>query len=350
MRNQLAFWGQGTIPAVFNDPISLAFDGTFLWTCDMGNSLIQKINVTSLKVVHIVSLTSFGVTAAREIRYYSGHLYVSCLDSDLVIIINATSGSVVGKVLLSKRARSVTFDGGGNFFASAALRTSIPDTLYKFSIASVLAAYPGFGTATTSFVLAPHLETLTYGAGYVWASEGSPNLVLGVTYDRVSRIDPAAGTLVPYNFYLATNYQSINLLTSLFAFGSVWIAGNGAAGNAQVAVGVEFLARFDPATFAADPTAFVSLVSSGTPQGLISDGTYIWSVGFGGRVKRISTGAGTEAVVASLVTGASERLFDVAFDGTSIWAVCRDTSNRGLVRISTGVGTEAVNGRILNGG
>jgi hypothetical protein len=176
---------QSNIPALLEQPMSLAYDGSLIWLADMGHSVLQAINPlgTTPGVVVAIDLSSYGVSQIREVRYRSGIVYASCHDSNKIILVNTTTKSVVGIVSVSQRARCTVTDNSGNFFAGVGVIGDDP-RLYKYSISSVLAAFPSDG-AETAFYDYPftaynpqHIdnafkfETLTFDGTYIWAGTG----------------------------------------------------------------------------------------------------------------------------------------------------------------------------------
>jgi len=184
-----------TIPSVFIEPISITFDGTYLWTADFQTPLIQKIDpgLASPGVIIAIDLTSFGVTKVRNIKYdpFSGMLVACCYESRRVIIIDPTLDTVVGTatVAASEFAQAVTFDGAGIAWVST-FKTSAPveSYLYKYNINNVKAAFPSEGTQIVKFIFGNtnyvnpfRMETLHYGGGYLWAGAGTNMPVTGST-------------------------------------------------------------------------------------------------------------------------------------------------------------------------
>jgi hypothetical protein len=176
------------VPTYFKQPISLTFDGSHLWVADMSTSLVQKVDPAGPGVTLAVNLASLGVTVVRKVKYNNGIVYCCCHDSGVVALIDTTTNTVVGKcnLIAGDRARSVTFDGAGNFWISSILTTTSTLTyarLYKFSIASTLAAFPSAGTSLQTTIYSHHIEEIDFANGHIWASNGGArNIEFGDEY------------------------------------------------------------------------------------------------------------------------------------------------------------------------
>jgi len=168
----------------FNTPISLAFDGKFLWVADMGSSLARKVDPGLPGIVKAIDLSSYGVTQSREVLFNNNLLYYCCHDSHLFIIIDPSTDQVVGKFTVPDRARYVAFDGAGNFWAASTDTSSLNYyTLFKVSIASTLAAFPGEAAATYTAKYSHHLEQIVFANSFFWVSNGGArNIEFGDEY------------------------------------------------------------------------------------------------------------------------------------------------------------------------
>lgn len=356
------------IPAVFVQPISVAYDESeHFWTADMGTALLQKIdaNVEQPGVVAAVNLSSFGVSAVREIKYdpVSGYLFASCHDSDLVLIVNKATNAVVGKVLLGNRARATVTDGSGFFFAAESPGSAGTSILHKFSISAVIAAFPSNGTAVASYPYSFHIENMTFGSGFIWAGVGTQNYIHPPTLNVyqagfggvLMRIDPSTGTLVT-----ARADRNRYVWNAFYAFGSIW---SGVTGPD--------LQRWDPATFSPQlspgnplyvlhPTDTPASFNTGMMTGeFTTDGANVW-MGSNISDKRIhSVNPTTNVITAYQMHNTFFNADSVAYglansgNGSAVWSTSRygSISNTapGLYRYLDQAGNINRAYRIING-
>lgn len=189
--------------------------------------------------------------------------------------------------------------------------------IYKYLWKNILTAYPSLYTTTTAkFSPGFHIEEIVYGAGFIWGTAGQNGPV-----NKVYRIDPSSGAVVTY-----THGGSSRLFGCLFAFGSLWVT----SGNSN------FILRFDPATFPGGTPTTIIVDPGGTISNtaeLGADDTTIWVSNGSNSTNalpyafRVSTGLGTEAVIATLtIPGTDGTSQGVAFDGQTIWIGVRNAS------------------------
>lgn len=368
------------VAASFADPVSCAYDpgdrdpnGAHVWVCGMGSPVLQKVQVAlsdstpvaSPWVVREVDLSALwggraglrpsAPVRAREVRAWGGYVFVSCHDSRLVLIVDPATDEVVGRCLLAKRARSVAFDGAGNFFAAGADINDlpgIPDVVYKFSVAGVIAAWPDFGTPSAEWpasvvygesTVKPHVEEMTYGGGYLWFGTGSWQ---SGSYGGIVRVDPSTGAM-EYHAFGGGHTGWLQMAVS-FHGGFLWVTGKANPGNSYLGDYEMFVAQLDPGDLP-NPVKYVGLGAAQTngqgDQGLVSDGASMWAVGsadsnsFLGAAFAVDESTGS---VSQTPTDFSDSLYGCCFDGTSVWAVVRSNGEGGpgpgLVRFNAASG------------
>jgi hypothetical protein len=173
------------VPSFFSQPISIT-SGTdsnnkmFLWVADRGTSFITKVDpfATPEPIVHSqINLAAFGVdpnNGIRQVKYDNGIIYACCHDNNVLILIDATTDNVIGVCNLGQRSRSVAFDGAGNFWASTidSNLSLFRTTIFKFSIADTLAAFPGSPTPLFQHNLNHHVEHIEFFNGFLWLASG----------------------------------------------------------------------------------------------------------------------------------------------------------------------------------
>lgn len=384
------------VPAKLSHPIALTSNGAFLWVAAVQGTpakdghIVQKVDKGLLApaVVGVTDLSAYSrggegidalnpapvAVAVRQLRAHGDYVF-ACLQSSqnfndstvsgFCVIIKVSNNTIAGHVRLLSAStanrtadcRAVTFDDAGNFFLSQNSLVTNDNFIHKFSIADVVAAYPAYGTPTLSVptpdeIAHPgtrnYIEDMAFGAGYIWAVVGAIN----AQPTEFLRIDPA--TLDVTAQQLAAPFDTTYMHAVRFAFGSVWTTvGSGADSVAML--------RFDPATFPSAPIAALSIPTGNTFQSatdLESDGTFMWFVDGGSTTAsvqytlyRFSTGLGTEACVASVVSPeTTDQFAGLAFDGTNIWAASRNGAQPGLVRTSMSPGTEAIDYSLVDGG
>lgn len=329
------------IAADFNTPKVITYGSGAIWLADVGKPFITKIATAPQdhpRVVAKIDLSGFGVTLARDMFYdATSNLVFACTHrSNQLFAIDPTSNAIVGIAALSERVRNVCIDHangtvymtGGNFGSS---------NLHSFLLADMLASYPSSPTISTHS-LGIYSEEIVFGGGFIWGTRGFGGPGQG---NDVNRIDPTNFTVTTYS----GDILSLGILFGcVYDFGSLWVADSSSSPHQ--------LLRFDPSSFPSNPTVIPLPTRANY---ICSDGTYIWCGGsdpFGGfgHVCRVSTGIGTETVVATPHTNANELTYSLAFDGANIWAtVPFGPAGAGLVRFSTGVGTEAFNYRLITG-
>jgi hypothetical protein len=166
------------LPPPLEEPISLAFDGTHLWSADTGTGFICKTVTSELTqpfpgVSKVIDLTSFSINKVREIRYHDGIIYVCGHDSHKLILINATTHAIVGKVTFAgQRVRSITFDNSGNYWVACSTPNYNTTQVFRQGILSTLQAYPGEPTEPLVLPISAHIENISFGPGYLWMGSG----------------------------------------------------------------------------------------------------------------------------------------------------------------------------------
>lgn len=316
-----------------------------------GLTLLTKIdgsNPAAPSLVTQIDLSTYG-TGLKSVRVNAGKVFVgpkgpkNSQNTAPFVIVDASTNAIIGLGSVSTggdqmRPVDFAFDGAGNVYVLGFQYTTTTTTIYKYNIAAVLAAYPAvYSTPLAKFPTNNHCEQITFGGGFIWGSSGQNALI---STNRFSRIDPSVGTVT---FFDQTDASMNSAYGCLYAFGSLWGTGGGYT-----------IYRFNPATWPSAPTIIVidpSHVNSNSAE-LAADNTTIWvSNGFNfvsslRLLYRVSTGLGTEAVIAHPAApsplGTTQ---GVIFDGRStIWTTLRFAPNPadvGLASFSTGLGTEA---------
>ena len=317
-----------------------AGDAYFLWVVDKSTTQLTKVNGTNPSAPSLVTQINFSAygTGGRTVSVNGNYVFVGMFDTaapSQFIIVDSTTNAIVGAADIgtagigtAPRGHSFTFDGLGNVFCVVSNNSSVLGSVYKYDIASIVAAFPAvYSTPIAVFATGRHIENLSFGAGYLWASEGQ-----NIFPSRFRRIDPVTGTEVFYTD--GTAYWGCH-----FAFGSAWATRMGAGQ----------LVRFDPATFPAAPIATVTTSPFHGVAEITSDATTIWAAcgsnfsSFEPNVVRFSTGLGTEAQIAIVTAaGVSNTSQGIAVDGgNAAWATLRRNAGIGLASFSVGLGTEA---------
>lgn len=365
--------------AQFVEPVSITFDGTYLWTADRGNALLHKVdpNATPLPgVVEVVNLaaTEATVTQTREIQYDSGsgYLFIACFDADFVLIVNPSNNQVIGKLPTGNRARSLTFDGAGNVWT-----LGIPGggamgvDLRRYGIAAAVSAYPTSATPSASYSYPTHhFEVLTFGAGYIWSSGGLTEhyrftqanpFMEGDANDEtldggvVWRVDPTDGTLVGH----ITGIDNLGAARTYFRYGNLWI-GDGLKG-----VMIWDPAKFEPRDVNeprfiphAENEIEAAQFQSEPPA---DTGTHLWwgtgNVGWGDITKITVSPEGSETPTTIWHNNfIVDSLCSLVYDGANIWATSRFDGGgnypgheAGLRRINPTNGSEDTTFRLLPG-
>jgi len=328
-------------------------------------SMLTKVNVDNPSAPFIVSqldISAYG-GAGKAVRTDSGKVFVGQFplsagtglgapggndDTAPFLIVDAATNTLIGVGSVSTggdtlRPTDFAFDGLGHVFALAQHTRTGACKVYKYVIADVVAAFPStYATPVAKLSVAAasgHLEGITFGASYIWGSTAS-YAIPGV----LVRLDPTTGAETTYTDATAgSKYHGC-----LFAFGSVWASG--ASGTKSYKV-----FRFDPASWPSAPTEIVvdpSHTSSNTCS-MAADSSTVWVsngsnfVSSLAKLFRVSTGLGTEAVIAAVSVpapdaGGATQGVAVA-DGTA-WATLRYgtyPADRGIASFSTGLGSEA---------
>ncbi len=367
--------GPSLIPAPFNDLTTITYDGAYIWAgvkdgygANGSNHLISKVDrsLASPGVIATVNIQPYGDGGlgtgdvnVRQIRSDGTHVFACLLcskdtvaneHSGFLLIIDKTTnavvghcrftGSVVGNPYRPFNCRSVCSDGAGNLYVAQTPTNggapTYPTILHKFVIADVIAAYPTYGTpALSKTTTHPYLEGVAFGAGYAWGVHGPASTGLLTRFDPAT-LDETEFTSGAFRGHLVT-----------CALGYIWVGGsNGYSSTAGP------LLRFDPATFPSVPVAVTTPVPMDVSGGMTisTDGTYLWFGGYASNTElwRFSVSSGSVDLLSTVALGADRRPLDLAFDGTSMWMVSRQTSK--LVRISTGVGSEGVDYTLADGG
>lgn len=183
------------IRSVFQEPISIATNGSYVWVADQGTNhpcIIHKIDLSlqTPAIIKKIDVTNFGVDFVREIRYdgYSGHIFACCQSNNTfnfpgsLLIMDTFNDSVIGLVQYPnvRGPRSITFDGYGNCFTVAENGGifSTPAVVYKFSVSEIIASYPNPILPGGAFEQIEQSQTnpfdIVWGDGYLfWTNNNS---------------------------------------------------------------------------------------------------------------------------------------------------------------------------------
>lgn len=262
----------GAIP-YFSSADGMVSDGTYVYVSEFSGlpGIIHRLTLSGTTLVEDAQLdlnaASGGVvTQIRDISDDGTYLFAACWLDDTVAIIDKATFSVVGWAtftLFSPSIHTVCSDGTHLY----ALDPS-DTTLSKFLIASLIGQ--PFGNSV------PPVATLTidgrmlrYGAGKLWLTGGGGN-------PAIRRIDPTTLT----DDGLVTDIAGTGMY-AIYAFGSVWVAGNQGGGPR--------VWRVDPATCLIQntitPSAPFSVSGIYLTVGPDSAGVanqWVWVVGRGG--------------------------------------------------------------------
>lgn len=332
--------------------------GPHLWVGDTnqgqsssgGPTLLTKIeasNPAAPALMAQVDLSAYG-TGIKAVRVNAGKVFVgpkglkNTQNVAPLVIVDANTNAIVGIASVSTggdqcRPVSFAFDGAGNVYALAFQYNTSRATIYKYNIAAIIAAYPAvYATPVAKFPIGDNMEQITYGGGFLWGTSG---LNATVT-NRVSRIDPSVGTITFFNIVDAS--MGFGCFGCLYAFGSLWATGQSYG-----------IYRFNPATWPSAPTVIIidpTHVNSNSAD-LAADASTIWVSNGGNFVSglpilyRVSTGLGTEAVIAHPAGPAPLGTTQgVVLAGTAMWATLRYAPNPadvGVASFSTVLGHEA---------
>lgn len=244
---------------IFLTPRALVGDGVNLYVGQSGQDQVQSSIVLKLSMggfyaneiqaVAQVDLSSVlpTVDRVRDLAVDSVYVYATTWDASNVAIIDKTTFQVVGwaYVGLGKRAVSVCSDDAGHFYVTT------NSQLMKFAVASCLGQPPS--TVAPATVVSASGRWIRYGAtsGKLWLTNGN-----GSGPAALRRIDP--GTL-NVESSIATLDGSQWSMTSIEAFGSVWVTGG--PGGSRVY-------RIDPATM--NVLASISPVAPFASNGIIA--------------------------------------------------------------------------------
>jgi hypothetical protein len=275
-----------------------------------------------------------------------------------LVIVDASTNAIVGAAFVdTDSGASFPTDfafgigngpvGGGqdNGFVYVLSQTTSgsQSTVVKYVWQEILDAFPTvYSSYVDFFHFGVHVESITYG-GHQTGSFAASNFIWGCGWEspaKLYRMHPTTGAITTYT-------GTGRYFAPLFAFGSVWVTGANS-------INANKIFRFDPATFPSAPTVIVvdpTNTVSNTCE-MAADASTIWVSNGSNFVTnlpilyRVSTGLGTEAVIASVsidtIAGTTQ---GVAFDGQVVWATLRYGDfpvDRGIAAFSTGVGTEAL--------
>jgi hypothetical protein len=353
----------------------LAYDihtrSPIVWVVDKGSSLLTKIdgtNPNSPTLVSQIDLSAYS-PGGKRVRVNNGNVFVASViiptapTTTPVIIVNAISGSIVGLASVNTGGdteygpKDYAFDGAGNVWVLAySSTTSVSDTIYQYSIADILAAFPStYATPIAKFIITDPIaptdggqlyEQIAYGSGFLWIGTGSAN----ANYSGkpiLLRVDPGTGATTYYRPLVSGTIN--NFWGVMYAFGSVW-ATSGNTNNSSIRAA---LYRFDPNTWPADPIATITVPNNShtkwSSSDMIADSSTIWfsnGSAFPGasyaELVRVSTGLGSEAIIADvIVSSTTSSIQGLAWNGRAIWGALRYGTNSGLASFSTTLGSES---------
>ncbi len=383
-------YSSAVLAAQFDGLFTLAVNSTHLWTGSyQGNAFtdgtyLQKLDtsVASPAVVATVDISAYSEaygggteTYVNRIRSYGGHVF-ACVEgvnnvaggdtahyNGFCLIVDDATNAIVGHVKLQNAggstdagqasARAVCFDGAGNFYVAQSRSVNFswtPSTSYvrKYSIADVIAAYPGFGTPIASWPLTHEMvNDIEFGDGAVWCCGGVESLHFstGASISYITRFNATTGAETLFAFNTTPTGAGWFAECLVYDFGSLWASAQSGS------YGPNPILRFNPATFPSTPTKPALGISTGGGsfgQPLVSDGTYLWLYAYN-VAYRISTSAGSEAVAATLQITQGTSAADMAWDATAgkLWIIERQSR---LDRVDAAVGAEVMDYALVTGG
>jgi hypothetical protein len=335
-------------------PSTVVFDGNFLWADDSGTPYIYKISPVDRAIVGYATLPGGATSTYYKCLAVDGpvpgnHLIVSASDGRVYLFDNFTL-TIVG-ICDFIAAGGANINGvatipGSDHILVTGDDGSINGVIATFSKSAVLAGYPSavapaLSTSQTNLFFGKPIS----GGGFFWIIQNS-NFT---GYYSVCKISPGNVTFADIYTDTVKTYRDI-----VYGFGSVWAATRTTGALAQL-VRLDASGALFPTNTVTLPDGFGNVGGSrpGTdPSAIAVDGTTVWVVDTDreNNIWRVSTGAGTEAVVAHFLSEEAITYFNgLAWDGaTHMWAAVKpiDASNglipSGLLRISTAPGAERV--------
>lgn len=296
----------------FNQPSGIHWDGTHLWVTNASGAVVNKIDPVTTDPPTLAA-TVFLVphaTTGYKIRGDATHIFVTTLPGDKLLIIEKATNTVVGigDAGAGRLAGALEVNGDDIYVGSNDPTLATNNQVLQFSKTSVLAGFPAAvapANTLTLGVVGEGFGDFTFGAGFLFAT--------GVYAGdfRLVKINPVGPTIDSNSSII------LNAASCLFAFGSVWVT-TGAGGTIQ---------RYDPSDITVPPIATVTLAGFGTDAMTVA-GSTIWVGDSGGQrqIFQVSTGLGTEALVATVTSSFVENYYGLAYDGTYIWATAHDGS------------------------
>ena len=356
-----------------------------VWVGDAYNANLTKVEASTPSVpstVTTVDLSAYGGAIKRIASDSNGFVHAGMFplgggggskpgpfpSTAPFVIVNKVTNAVVGVASVStggdqKRPMGFAFDGSsagsgsirGRVYVLGATQvfgsTYTNITIYKYIIRNITLAFPSvYATPTSKFVMpawgpsGSHLESICYGAGYLWATTGSY-----LSPGKLVRIDPSTGVTTTY----ADVVSGGQYFACIFAHGSVWVSGASSTNANKIF-------RFNPATFPAAPIS-ITVDPTNTVANtceMVADDVSVWVSNGSNFVSALPylyrVSAATNALIATVsvpaVNGTTQGL---TWDGTTVWATLRFgtyPASRGVVGFSTGVGSEAYLGYYNPGG
>lgn len=299
----------------FTEPSGAFFDGTHLWTVDNQTPLVRRIDPTNGNLIATIDMSPQGMTQARKVFADGSYVYVANRNDAAITIIDKSTNTVVGLGTTGGGpARGIVSDGV-SVWVAVPFGTGVG--LQKFSLATILGAFPGSASAATTIAVSGPTE-VTLGGGFLWVTNNF--------WNELVKVDPIGDAVVST---ASLAYRTIGVL---YAHGFVWVTSDDFSTQ---------LAKFDGTTN--PPTQIGSLGSLVNIHGVTADATSVWVGRFDtNTVYRCDL---TPSVIATVTGAANDTSYqDMTFDGTLVWAAARTVSS-GLVGyrgFSIGLGTEAL--------
>lgn len=307
---------------------AIGWDGSHLWATNWEPRLF-KIDTATRTIVSQHDLSTYAINRAAE--------YVKTTSTRVILITPSTSRKV--SIIRSSDGAEVgvidpAVGGAGNITSALVIGSddlylcitdffASTNTIYRFSLATIEAAYPTqltiAGAADSQLLTAgDQVVGLAYNGSHIYASRRNAMWRLN------------AATLAEVDSFTFGGGETCNDCIS--AFGSIWTPADSG-----------FVYRFDPATFPAggSRTAIASTHTAAT--WIAADSTHIWVPDWdtNASVYRFSTGLGTEAQTQTITSETGDEHGYIAATNSEIWTAIDFSSAPGtgwmaLRRFTTG--------------